>query len=85
MNSLQSEFDLSYVLSLVLRFPQVSFELSYSLRQIISCDIVDIGHLKLEVHLSLDPGIDFKYHKSQLLIQSIDYVPQELSLQLIML
>jgi hypothetical protein len=85
MNSLQSVFDLSYVLSLVFRFPHISFELSYSLRQIISCDIVDIVHLELEVHLSLDPGIYFKYHKSQLLIQPVDYVPQQLPLQLIVL
>jgi hypothetical protein len=76
MNSLQGVFDLSYVLSLVLRLPQISFELSYSLRQIISSDVVDIVHLELEVHLSLDPRIDFKYHKSQLLIQPINYVPQ---------
>ena len=62
MNSLQGVFDLSYVLSLVLRFPQISFELSNSLRQIISRDVVDIVHLELEVHLSFNPGIDFKDH-----------------------
>ena len=76
MNSLQGVFDLSNVLSLVFRFPQISFELPYSFRHIISSDIVDIVHLELEVHLSFDPRVDFKYHKSQLLIQPVDYVPQ---------
>jgi hypothetical protein len=75
MNRLQGVFDLSYVLSLVLRFPLISFELSYSLRQKISCDVVDIVHLELDVHLSFNPGIDFEYHKSHLLIQPVDYVP----------
>jgi hypothetical protein len=76
MNSLQGVFDLSYVLPLVLRFPQICFELSYSSLELISCYVVDIVYLELEVHLSFNPRINSKYHQSQLLIQSIDYVLQ---------
>jgi hypothetical protein len=61
MYSLQGVSDLSYVLSLVLSFPQISFELSYRLREIISSYVVDIVHLELEVHLPFHPGIDSKY------------------------
>ncbi len=62
MNSLQGVFDLSYVLPLVLRFPQIRFELSYSSLELISCYVVDIVYLELEVHLSFNPSINSKYH-----------------------
>ena len=61
MYRLQVVSDLSYVLSLVLSFPQISLELSYSLRQVISSDVVDIVHLELEVHLPFHPGIYPQY------------------------
>jgi hypothetical protein len=61
MYSLQGVSDLSCVLSLVLSFPQISLELSYRLREIISSNVVDIVHLELQVHLPFHPGIDPKY------------------------